>query len=190
MGWCSSHSLILFPFPLLSLFFTFSLITSNPSHFWCVDALFHNQMMCGCGGVACTQCGKGEGWGVLWNGQKAGGLSLRVKRDERVGVWWLDGVDVSVMAWCQTLYHCHCLPHQPISQWSATVCFKAIVFVATSISVLVLLCCPTFALFFFTIKIVGLCQSTNWQRASHTISKKRGGDYRAMASCQGVLSEG
>ena len=38
---------------------------------------------------------KGEGWGVLWNRQKAGGLSLRVKRDERVGVWWLDGVDVS-----------------------------------------------------------------------------------------------
>ena len=54
---------------------------------------------------------------------------MRVKRDERVGVWWLDGVDVSVMAWCQTLCHC---------QWSATsthpstvshspVCFKAIV---------------------------------------------------------------
>ena len=40
---------------------------------------------------------------VLWNGQKTGGLSLRVKRDEKVGVWWLDGVDVSVMAWCQTL---------------------------------------------------------------------------------------
>ena len=59
--------------------------------------------------------------GVLWNGQKAGGLSLRVKRDERVGVWWLDGVDVSVMAWCQTLCHCQCQPHQPIPQWSATV---------------------------------------------------------------------
>ena len=42
-------------------------------------------MMCGCGSVACTQCAKGEGWGVLWNGQKAGGLSLRVKRDERAG---------------------------------------------------------------------------------------------------------
>ena len=58
---------------------------------------------------------------MLWNGQKAGGLSLRVKRDERVGVWWLDGVDVSVMAWCQTLCHCQCQPHQPIPQWSATV---------------------------------------------------------------------
>ena len=57
----------------------------------------------------------------MWNGQKAGGLSLRVKRDERVGVWWLDGVDVSVMAWCQTLCHCQCQPHQPIPQWSATV---------------------------------------------------------------------
>ena len=43
-------------------------------------------MMCGCGSVACTQCAKGEGWGVLRNGQKAGGLSLRVKRDERVGL--------------------------------------------------------------------------------------------------------
>ena len=71
------------------------------------------------------QCGmhtvQMERWGVLWNGQKAGGLSLRVKRDERVGVWWLDGVDVSVMAWCQTLCHCQCQPHQPIPQWSATV---------------------------------------------------------------------
>ena len=28
---------------------------------------------------------------MLRNGQKAGGSSLRVKRDERVGVWWLDG---------------------------------------------------------------------------------------------------
>ena len=65
----------------------------KPSSFF-----FNNQMMCGCGSVECTQCAKGEGWGVLWNGQKAGGLSLRVKRDERVGVWWLDGVDVSVMA--------------------------------------------------------------------------------------------
>ena len=45
-------------------------------------------------------------------------------------------------------------------------------------------------IFFFTINFVGFCQSTNWQRASHTVSKERGGDYRAMASCQGVLSEG
>ena len=44
-----------------------------------------------------------------------------MKRDEKVGVWWLDGVDVSVMAWCQTLCHCHCQSHQPIPQWSATV---------------------------------------------------------------------
>ena len=58
---------------------------------------------------------------MLRNGQKAGGLSLRVKRDERVGVWWLDGVEVSVMALCQTLCHCQCQPHQPIPQWSATV---------------------------------------------------------------------
>ena len=90
---------------------------SNPL----LSFFFNSQMMCGCGSVACTQCAKGEGWGVLWNGQKAGGLSLRVKRDERVGVWWLDGVDVSVMAWCQTLCHCQCQPHQPTPQWSAAV---------------------------------------------------------------------
>ena len=54
-------------------------------------------------------------------GKNAGCLSLGVKRDEKVGVWWLDGVDVSVMAWCQTLCHCQCLPHQPIPQWSVTV---------------------------------------------------------------------
>ena len=114
---------------------------SNPL----LSFFFNNQLMCGCGSVTRTQCEK-ERVGVLWNGQKAGGLSLRVKRDERVGVWWLDGVDVSVMAWCQTLCHCQCQPRQPISQWSATAqCVsKAIVFVATSISVLVLLCCPTF----------------------------------------------
>ena len=80
--------------------------------------------------------------GVLWNGQKAGGLSLRVKRDERVGVWWLDGVDVCVMAWCQTLCHCQCQPHQPHPSMvsHSPVCFKSHCVVATSISVLVLLC--------------------------------------------------
>ena len=62
-----------------------------------------------------------RGLGVLWNGQKAGCLSLRVKRDEKVRVWWLDGVDVSVMAWCQSLCHCQFQPHQPIPQWSVTV---------------------------------------------------------------------
>ena len=97
-----------------------SFSSTNPQTLFFLSS-FCNQMMCGCGSVACTQCAKGEGWGVLWNGQKAGGLSLRVKRDERVGVWWLDGVDVSVMAWCQTLCHCQCQPHQPIPQWSATV---------------------------------------------------------------------
>ena len=64
---------------------------------------------------------KREEWGVLRKGQKAGWLSLRAKRDERVEVWWLDGVDVSVMALCQTLCHCQCQPRQPIPQWSATV---------------------------------------------------------------------
>ena len=72
------------------------------------------------------------------------------------GVWWLDEVDVSVMALCQALCHCQCQPHQPIPQWSATVCFKAIVFVATSISVLVLLCCPTFALCPIHL-LIGIC---------------------------------
>ena len=44
--------------------------------------------------------------------------------------------------------------------------------------------------FFFTINFVGFCQRTNRQRANHTISEERDGDYRAMASSQGVLSEG
>ena len=44
--------------------------------------------------------------------------------------------------------------------------------------------------FLFTINYVGFCQRTNRQRANHTISEERGGDYRAMASSQGVLSEG
>ena len=42
----------------------------------------------------------------------------------------------------------------------------------------------------FTINFVGFCQRTNRQRANHTVSEERGGDYRAMASSQGVLSEG
>ena len=46
------------------------------------------------------------------------------------------------------------------------------------------------AFFLFTINFVGFCQRTNRQRANHTISEERGGDYRAMASSQGVLSEG
>ena len=44
--------------------------------------------------------------------------------------------------------------------------------------------------FLFTINYVGFCQRTNRQRANHTVSEERGGDYRAMASSQGVLSEG
>ena len=51
-----------------------------------------------------------------------GGLSLRVKRDKRVGVWWLDGVDVSVMAWCQTLCHCQCQPHFSVFQSHCVCC--------------------------------------------------------------------
>ena len=66
-----------------------------------------------------TMC-KRRGVGVVeW--AEGRGLSLRVKRDERVGVWWLDGADVSVMAWCQTLCHCQCQSHQLIPHWSATV---------------------------------------------------------------------
>ena len=73
---------------------------------------------------------------MLWNGQKAGGLSLRVKRGERVEVWWLDGVDVSDGFVSNTLSllvsamstHPSMVSHSPV-------CFKAIVFVATSTSV-------------------------------------------------------
>ena len=41
--------------------------------------------------------------------------------------------------------------------------------------------------FLFTINYVGFCQNTNWQHANHTVSEERGGDYCAMASCQGVF---
>ena len=37
---------------------------------------------------------------------------------------------------------------------------------------------------------MGFSQSANWQHANHAISIERGGDYRAMASSQYVLSEG
>ena len=47
-----------------------------------------------------------------------------------------------------------------------------------------------FLFFLFTINFVGFCQRTTRQRANHTVSEERGGDYRAMASSQGVLSEG
>ena len=102
-------------FPFFLLFFFHE--PSNPL----LSFFFNNQMMCGCGSVSCTQCAKGEGWRVLWKGQRAGGFSLRVKRDERMGVWCLDEVDVSVMAWCQTLCHCQWKSHQLIPQWLTTV---------------------------------------------------------------------
>ena len=60
-----------------------------------------------------TMC-KRRGVGSAVERAEGRGLSLRVERDERVGVWWLDEVDVSVLAWCQTLCHCQCQPHQPI----------------------------------------------------------------------------
>ena len=75
--------------------------------------------LCQCGmHTLCKRRGEGECCGM---GRRQGGLSLRVKRDERVGVWWLDGASVSVMVWCQALCHCQCHPHQPIPQWSVTV---------------------------------------------------------------------
>ena len=52
------------------------------------------------------------------------------------GVWWLDGVDVSVMAWCQTLCHCQCQHINPFlnGQPQSSV-FQSHCVVATSISV-------------------------------------------------------
>ena len=47
-----------------------------------------------------------------------------------------------------------------------------------------------FCFFFSQSNFVGLCLSPSWQRAIDPVSKERGGDYRAMASSQGVLSEG
>ena len=116
--------------------------SSNP-----LLSFFNNQMMCGCGSVGCDTMCKRRGWRVLWNGQKAGGLSLRVKRDERVGVWWLDGVDVSDGFVSNTLslsMSSHINPSLNGQPQSSV--FQSRCVVATSISVLVLLCCPTFAL--------------------------------------------
>ena len=42
----------------------------------------------------------------------------------------------------------------------------------------------------FTSNYVGFCLCANRQRANHTVSEEKGGDYLAMASCQGALSEG
>ena len=76
------------------------------------------------------------------------GLSLRVKRDERVVglvVGWgeceCDGLVSSTLSLSvsATSTHPSMVSHSPV-------CFKAIVFVVSSISVLVLLCCLTFAL--------------------------------------------
>ena len=61
-------------------------------------------------GGECRGMGKRQGvWVWEWRGMKGW------------VVWWLDGVDVSVMTWCQTLCHCQCQLHQLILQWSATV---------------------------------------------------------------------
>ena len=64
-----------------------------------------------------------------------------------MGVWWLDEVDVSVMAWCQTLVIVIVSHFNPsLNGQPQSSVFQSHCFVATSISVLVLLCCPTFAL--------------------------------------------
>ena len=104
---------------------------ATPFSFTCLQTLFFlsSSTIKRCVGVAVWHANNVQKErGVLWNGPKAGGLSLRVKRDERVGVWWLEGVDVSVMAWCQTLCHCQSATSTHPSMVShSPVCFKAIV---------------------------------------------------------------
>ena len=65
---------------------------------------------------------------MLLNGQKAG-VEFESERGMKGWVWWLDGVDVSVMVWCQTLCHCKCHPHKthPSMVSHSPVCLKAIV---------------------------------------------------------------
>ena len=111
--------------------------------------------MCGCGSVTCTRCAKrrkGVGSVVEW----AEGKGFEFESEEGCKGWSL------VVGWggCE----CHGLVSNTLSlSMSAAaihpsmvshsaVCFKAIVFVATSINVLVLLCCPSS----FTIKFCGL----------------------------------
>ena len=45
-------------------------------------------------------------------------------------------------------------------------------------------------IYIFFYVFVCSCQSANRQRVNHTVSEERGGDYRAVASSQGMLSEG
>ena len=40
---------------------------------------------------------------------------------------------------------------------------------------------------FSYLRFVDFCQRTSWQRGNHTVSKKRGGDNRAVVSRQGVF---
>ena len=83
---------------------------------------------------------------VLWNGQKA-----RFEFESEEG--WKGGCCgwmgwMCVMAWCQTLFHYQCLPHQLIPQWSATVqCVSKPLCLLPLLSVC-LCCCvvPLFAL--------------------------------------------
>ena len=163
----SSHPCLSFSFPtfsIFSLFHSFPLLTLFPTHtqqhlmslftpsilssdslFQHVLFHFNNPMVCGCD--MHTIC-KRRGEGVLWNGQKAGGLSLRVKRDERVGllVGWggceCDDLVSNTLSSSVSVTSTH-----PSMVSHSSVCFKGIVFVVTSISVLVLLCCLTFAPF-------------------------------------------
>ena len=61
--------------------------------------------------------------------------------------WCLDGVDVSVMAWCQTLCHCQWSPisAHPSMVSHSPMCFKAIVLLPLQS---VCLCCCVVPLFF------------------------------------------
>ena len=100
--------------------------------------------VCSCEAVWHVHGFQRRGWECCGMGRRQGCWSLRVKIDERVGVWWLNRVDVSVMAWCQTLCHYKYQPHQPIPQWSVTVqCVSKPLCCCHFNSVWVLLCCPT-----------------------------------------------
>ena len=79
-------------------------------------------------------------------------------------VLWLDGVDVCDGLVSKTFsLSMSATPTHPSMVSHSPVCFKAIVFVATSISVLVLLCCPTFCSWSILIldsdRVWGYCDS-------------------------------
>ena len=120
--------------------------------------------------VECTECGRG-GVGSVVEQAEGRGLSLRVKRDERVEglvVGWggceCDGLVSNTLSLSMSVTSTH-----PSVVSHSSVCFKAVrCIVVTSISVLMMLCCPTFSLCPFTFSLtIGFGDDVIAEQPSH-----------------------